>query len=287
MSKNKSMAYQVKNQLGSVTCYGRSKHQDKRVSNNFHPIGIYSVGTYRNYLNKCTAFCNWCKATHGCRTIEECKPYIREYLEAYSEGKSAWSINTVKYAIQKLFDVTNHGFKVDFAAPKRRRIDIEKNRGSVSEVKDFNEKKYAAELNFGCATGSRRAAMLKLEYKDIFLKEGDLYVHFEKDKGGKNRDVKIMPRYRKFIESFIGKGAPTEKVFKHLPSRFPEHRCRRHFAQEYYSLIARNTADIPLNERYVCRADKYGRVFDRKAMMTVSEALGHGRVDVMALHYLD
>jgi len=287
MSKNKSMAYQVKEQLGRVTCYGRSKHADKRPGNKFHPYGIYSVGTYKNYVAKCTAFCNWCKAEHGCKTIEACKPFIHSYLEQYSQGKSAWSINTVKYAIQKLYDVTDHGFKVDFAAPKRRRVDITKNRGEVSDVKDFNEKKYATELNFGCATGARRSAMLKLEYKDIFEEGGEIYVHFEKDKGGKSRDVKIMPRYKSFVRSFIGKGNPTDKVFKKLPVRFPEHRCRRHFAQEYYSILARNTDSIPAKECYICRADKYGRVYDRTAMLEVSEALGHGRVDVMALHYLE
>ncbi len=287
MSKRKSMAYQVKQQLGSITCFGRSKHADKNKGNNYHPPGIYSVGTFKTYTKKCTAFCNWCKEKHGCRTIEECKPFIKEYLDDYSSDKSAFSIHTVKFAIQKLYDVTEHGFKVDYAAPKRSRIDITKNRGNISEVKDFNEKKYAMQLNFGCATGARRSAMLKLEYRDIYEKDGEIYVHFEKDKGGKSRDVKIMPRYRDFIRSFIGTGDPDEKVIKSLPSRFPEHRCRRHFAQEYYALLARDIHDIPKKERYICRGDKYGRVYDREAMLAVSEALGHGRVDVMALHYLE
>lgn len=286
MSKNKSMAYQVKEQLGRVTCYGRSKHADKRPGNNYHPYGIYSVGTYKNYVAKCTVFCNWCKTEYGCKTIEACKPYINTYLEQYSIGKSAWTIHAVKYSIQKLYDVTDHGFKVDFETPRRRRKDIKKNRGSIADVKDFNEKKYARELNFGCATGARRAALLKLEYKDIFEKEGELYVHFERDKGGKSRDVKIMPRYKNFIRSFIKKGDPNEKVFKSLPSRFPEHRCRRHFAQEYYNLIKRDVNSIPVKERYICRIDKSGCVYDRKAMKLVSEALGHERVDVIALHYL-
>lgn len=287
MSKNKSMAYQVKEQLGSVTCYGRSKHADKRPGNNFHPNGIYSVRTFKNYVGSCTVFCNWCKSEYGCKTIEACKPYINKYLEYYSIGKSAWSIHAVKYAIQKLYDVTDHGFKVDFDAPKRRRIDIKKNRGDVSEVKDFNEKKYPRELNFGCATGARRAALLKLKYKDIYEKGGEIYVHFEKDKGGKSRDVKIMPRYKEFVRSFINQGSPDEKVFDHLPTRFPEHRCRRHFAQEYYEFLARNIRTLPVNETYRCRADKCGIVYDRAAMLEVSEALGHGRVDVVALHYLE
>ena len=287
MSKNKSMAYQVKQQLGNITCFGRSKHADKKPGNRFHPNGIYSVGTYNNYVNKCTAFCNWCKVTHGCRTVDACKSYITEYLDQYSPGKSAWSINTVKYAIQKLYDAREHGFKVDYVTPRRRRVDITKNRGEISDVKNFNEKKYTRELNFGCATGARRSAMLKLEYRDIYEKDGEVYVHFEKDKGGKTRDVKIMPRYREFIRTFIGQGAEHEKVFSRLPVRFPEHRCRRHFAQEYYSKLARDIKGIPESDRYICRFDKYGRVYDRKAMLAVSEALGHGRVDVMALHYLE
>jgi len=287
MSKNKSMAYQVKEQLGSITCYGRSKHADKCPRNHFHPHGIYSVRTFKNYVASCTVFCNWCKSEYGCKTIEACKPYIKKYLEYYSNGKSAWSIHSVKYAIQKLYDVTDHGFKVDFETPKRRRVDITKNRGDVSDVKAFNEKKYARELNFGCATGARRAALLKLKYKDIYQKGGEIYVHFEKDKGGKSRDVKIMPRYKEFVRSFMNQGSPDEKVFDHLPSRFPEHRCRRHFAQEYYELLARDIHELPDKETYKCRLDKCGIVYDRAAMLEVSEALGHGRVDVVALHYLE
>lgn len=287
MSKNHSMKYQAKTILASVQCYGRSKHQDKSTGNKYHPKGIYSVKTYEQYVAHCTRFGEWCKARYGLKDIRDCRDLIKEYLDEYSQGKSAWSIHAVKYAIQKLYDTLEPGFKVEYETPQRHRVDITKNRTPIEEVKDFNEKKYKAELNFGCATGARRAALLKLQYSDIYEKDGRVFVHFEKDKGGKTRDVRIQEKYASFIRSFIGKGGPDEKVFKSIPCRFPEHACRRIFANGYYYSIARDTESLTKRERYVCRKDKSGIVYDRAAMLEVSEALGHGRVDVMALHYLE
>jgi hypothetical protein len=40
-------------------------------------------------------------------------------------------------------------------------------------------------------------------------------------------------------------------------------------------------------ELYRCRKDKYGIVYDRKAMLIVSKALGHERIDVIAQSYLN
>ena len=287
MSKNHSMKYQAKTILATVQCYGRSKHLDKSMSNHHHPHGIYSVKTYEQYVEHCTRFGEWCKVNYGKKDLKECREYIREYLDEYSQGKSPWSIRTVKYALQKLYDAIDPGFKVYYDAPKRQRVDIVKNRTPIAEVKGFNYKKYKTELNFGCVTGARKSAMLKLRYSDIYEKDGAVYVHFHKDKGGKTRDVKILDKYAKFIKSFIGKGAPDENIFKSLPCRFPEHSCRRFFANDYYNTIARNPNTLPKSEKYICRKDKSGIEYDRKAMLEVSEALGHGRVDVMALHYLD
>ena len=41
-----------------------------------------------------------------------------------------------------------------------------------------------------------------------------------------------------------------------------------------------------LKEKYYCRGDRKGEVFDRAAMRITSNALGHGRIGVIAGHYL-
>ena len=281
------MRYQVQNELGKVKCTGRSKHLDKRKNNGFHPYGIYSQGTFSQYVEHCTRFAEWCKKEYGCKTLQECKTHVTDYLDDYSKRNRVTSLHTVKYAIQKLYDVSDHGYRVLYETPTRRRIDIVKNRTPISEVKGFDEQKWNVEIKFGYATGARRSALLNLLYRDICEENGEVYVTFFKDKGGKTRTIKIMPQYKDFIRSFINKGCPDENVIKRIPTRFPEHTCRRHYANEYYSLIARKEEEIPKEDRYICRNDKKGIIYDRKAMLEVSAALGHGRVDVMALHYLE
>lgn len=39
-------------------------------------------------------------------------------------------------------------------------------------------------------------------------------------------------------------------------------------------------------ERYYCRLDKRGIIYDRKAMKTALKELGHNRINVIAGHYL-
>lgn len=280
------MSYQVKQILGSQQCYGRSKHADKRAGNDYHPHGIYSVSTFDSYVKQSTAFGEWCKAEHGCKTIESCQPYITEYLDHYSEGKSNSSVHTAKYSIQKLYDALQPGFKVDYAHGKRERALITKNRSEIKDVKDFNEVKHAALIEFGKATGLRRHELLKIRSKDVNLEAGTIVV---KGKGGKVRELKMLEisPHNRFIQK-IETARPDDLVFqKHdVPSRTPEHRCRRAYAQELYRQLARPVSQIPKEDRYVCRKDKAGVIYDKKAMRIVSANLGHGRIDVIANNYL-
>ena len=39
-------------------------------------------------------------------------------------------------------------------------------------------------------------------------------------------------------------------------------------------------------DRYVCRRDRAGVVYDKAAMLQVSRMLGHNRISVIAGHYL-
>ena len=72
----------------------------------------------------------------------------------------------------------------------------------------------------------------------------------------------------------------------HIPKRCPMHALRRDFAQTMYARIARDVTTLPSREVYRCRADMHGEVFDRAALLAVSQQLGHNRINVIAEHYM-
>ena len=57
-----------------------------------------------------------------------------------------------------------------------------------------------------------------------------------------------------------------------------------YFAQRLYDRLARPVHQIPRKDRYVCRADCKGCVYDKRAMRTVSKALGHNRLGVVTYY---
>lgn len=61
---------------------------------------------------------------------------------------------------------------------------------------------------------------------------------------------------------------------------------RADYASAWYKRLARPAAFIPPADRYVCRRDRAGVVYDKAAMLQVSRMLGHNRISVIAGHYL-
>lgn len=49
---------------------------------------------------------------------------------------------------------------------------------------------------------------------------------------------------------------------------------------------ARPIESLERAEKYICRKDKAGIVYDRRAMKIVSKQLGHNRISVIASDYL-
>lgn len=301
------MHYQAATVLGSATCFGRSKHSDKKARNNNHPHGIYSVKTFNDYVAMVSRFGEWCKKNYGEKDLKNCLKYATPYLDGLkAEGKSVWTIHTYKFAIQKFFDTLYHGIKLEYETEKRTRTRITKNRSSTEDMKDFDETKHAFAVEFGKATGLRLSELLLLRYKDIIHNATDdsFSVLVFKGKGGKQRVSPVLPEYYPLFRKIYYCDHSDSKVFytnkqitkqhikgvdesRILPVRFPEHRYRRFYANTWYKKLARDIEAIAnQKEKYRCRKDLKGTVYDRKAMLDVSRFLGHNRVSVIAEHYL-
>ena len=81
--KKGSLVFQTKNILDNKLAIGHSKYYDK--THGGIQDKIYSWSTYRAYLKHCGYFVKYCKEKHGCRIVEDCRPYVDEWLESRQE----------------------------------------------------------------------------------------------------------------------------------------------------------------------------------------------------------
>lgn len=266
---------------------GRSRNVDKR--NGVDREYIYSSKTYKTYHNECKRFAVWCRKTHPeVRHLKECKKYVNEYLTyQISSGKSPWTLTTQKAALAKLYGVDYASF---IATPPRERSKIKRSRNPVSRDKNIsaNTEKFLSTIT--SATGLRRNELCKITGDALrYDSSGRPFLHITRGtKGGKIRDAVIIGATPEETEYIVGlfKSAGKMKLLPKVSSAYDNHRYRAEYAKRLYQHFARNIDEIPKKERYIMRKDRAGEILDKQAMRKVSTAMGHNRIDVIALNYL-
>jgi len=104
-----------------------------------------------------------------------------------------------------------------------------------------------------------------------------------KGKGGRLRDCPILSK--EAVERM--QNTPSgQNVWSKIPSRADIHSYRADYCKSVYRLHARPIGEIPKGDKYYCRSDLKGVVYDKLAMLIASQALGHNRISVIAGHYL-
>lgn len=273
---------QANEKLLDMAAFGISKREDK-LENNGKPRldRIYSSVTMDNYIDVCARFVKWASENHGCRTIEEAEQYAGEYLQGRIDaGYSAWTIRLEASALNKLYQ-RDDNFGV--ALPERRREDITQHRNQ-SWKDDYDEEAHPEICNFCRSCGTRRHELAALTPEDVWLENGLAIVHVVQGKGGRERHVTSLDDYPyQVAQQAAAEG--KELIFDAIPARAPIHEYRAQFANALYKQYARPLDEIPKKERYCCRKERAGTVYDKKAMQIASTALGHNRLDVMT-HYL-
>ncbi|MDO4343793.1 MAG: hypothetical protein Q4C50_03215 [Eubacteriales bacterium] len=283
--KTKSIAYQVRKELYAQKAFGESKHRIKQNGEDYNGK-IFSKVTFSTYEKECIAFGKWCKAEYGCRNIADDKQYVGAYLQRNIEwGYSPWTIRLRASALAKLYRCNTQDFSVEL--PKRQRTEIKRSR---NPTRGFSENRNLIVVNFCKGTGMRRHEILALKPNSYVESGSRSYVYVENGKGGKPRYAYVLPEYRDLVrECFqnavkLGKSTVFEKG--DIKVRMPVHHYRAVYAQAFYNRICRSIDEIPKAERYYCRKDKAGIVYDKKALLIVSRSLGHNRCDVVATNYL-
>lgn len=284
MSKNKSMKYQAQGILKPMLRLGESKHDAKlKAEDKHHLEGIYSTSTYKNYVTVAAQFGNWAKETYGEKVLNNCRQYVDEYLQIrIDKGLSPYTISKDVSALAKLYDCRKEDFGIEI--PQKCRIDIKRSR---AEVKEFDYVKHKDVLDFINGTSHRRSELLRSKKKYYTEVNGEIIVRI-KGKGGKIRYSKVLPQYKEFVKSRLQGLKDEDKVFSasEVPVRTPCHAYRAKYAKDYYNMIARPLNTLTTKEKYICRKDKKGTVYDREALAVVSKMLGHNRLSVIVDHYL-
>lgn len=187
MARKATLKYLLRERLATKkeAGYGRSKHNDKLrteherdrlqregVSNeerirevNYLKDYIYVSSTFNIYSRHVGYFADWLAKEHGLKkiTIEECKPYIQEYMNYMErENYSAYTINLALAAICKATD--------------EKMIDYEHKQRSVAEIirgtgerkhDSFNNIMAKETLEANRLLGLRRNQLKNLKASDI------------------------------------------------------------------------------------------------------------------------
>lgn len=290
----KSLILLVKEELDSKLAIGSSKQQAK-ISGTYRQY-IYSWGTYRTYLQQCCQFARWCKAaakedgSRQPRSLEDCRQYVIQYIEHLQQNEySAYTQKLVLSALCKLYSeypAEGHPFDLQEMPGARHRADITRSRETVIRDAHFSEENNRDIVTFCKCTGLRRAELQQIRGVDLDVNTNTLMV-YRGTKGGRIRMVPVTgsPEELETVRH-LATAAGNDKIFEHISSAMDVHHYRSVYCQRVYDQYNRPLEQIPPADRYYCRNDKKDVVYDKKAMLQASRALGHNRISVIAGHYL-
>ena len=264
---------------------GSKRSKDKAEADTKNKI--YSKATFETYKQQFRHFADWLDKAHPeAFTLEDARGFVDECLRHLIElERSAYSISTAKAAIAKVMGVEATQF---IATPPRLRADIKRSRGVAERDKHISDKKEEELARFTSATGLRRKEMTMITAEDLFFENGQAYLNVTKGtKGGKSRVAKIVGKTEEETKDIVKWIQSKEgRLFNKLSSNYDNHYYRATYANRLYNQLKRDIDDIPTQERYVMRKERAGEVYDKQAMLLVSNALGHNRISVIAQSYL-
>lgn len=287
MGKNPSLIRQIDIALNSMMCAGASKHAAKAMAETPNSLqGIYSYQTLRTYIKQSCEFAKWAKSAYGGKRLADIKQYVPEYLQLRIDaGISPYTIRLDSSALAKLYGCSSTSWGV--MLPKRERAGITRSRLSRAHDREFSEERNADVVDFCKGTGLRKHELVALAPDKI--KEDGTIVFVDKGKGGKSRVVPVLPAYQTHVMAMRNRAieANTPRVFSRMEikNRMDQHAYRRSYAQALYKYYL-SMEQFMSNTKYHCRKDKAGATYDRGIMLAVSIALGHNRIDVIAISYL-
>lgn len=285
----------IKN-IDSQIKYGHSKHQDKIKARNearkkgervtmIH--GIYSFTTRKTYVGEVERFAAWAVSRYKCKNAKSAKQYVRNYLKYCIEKElSPWTIQTRAYSLACAFKCPVNDFGVEL--PKRERKYIKRSRLHTKSDEETKNQKHERIREFARAIGARRGGMVKLRADDIRVRDDGGYEVHLLEKGGKHRWARVNPYRediaREFFDEAKARGEHALLFPDGIAKRLDIHACRAEYARDMYAIY--ESEGCGNNQKYICRNERKGDIYDKGVLMCVSKDLGHSRCDVVVDHYM-
>jgi integrase len=243
---------------------------------------IHSYTTRNVYQQQVLTFINWVRTTYGINRLEELDARADECASTYLTqqrdlGRSPYTLATQRSALRLFFSRPDLAQSVEL--PTRRRELITRSRQPVKQDADIQLANWPDLVLFLQATGLRRSEARALFPGEIYENQsGQLVVYVRKGKGGKAREVHVLPRLEEHVRHLKAQRVGHKHVFDHVPT-FDVHSFRRGYVQELYRVVSGR--DLPPQAGRLKK-----REYDEAAALYVSRQLGHERIDVLLRHYL-
>lgn len=283
-----SLKKQVCDCFNKMFVPGRKKHLDKKA-NKGRPRQdiIYSYRTLKLYTSNAIRFVTWCKERHGCRYLAECRDHVQEYLMERRDRLAASTVHNDASALAKLYGCSKKDFGVKL--PKRERRNFVKNRGDAW-VGHYSKALHKEIHILSEGAGLRRGEMKRLTPEHVTVRgDGRVWLEGVEGKGGKFRDILVRQEYGDRILAMASEAIDAGRssmLSEKIPNRAPAHADRGlAYARGLYAEFARPIDQVPRAERYYCRKDMRGQIYDKKALRIVTRSLGHERLSVV-MNYL-
>jgi integrase len=163
--------------------------------------------------------------------------------------------------------------------PSRKRVDITRSRRPAVRDSHVQPAHWQPLITFCQACGLRREELRDLHVRDVYWRRDDhaLVVRVVRGKGGKWREAPVLAGQEAQVLRVTEGRHPNDPVFAHLPEQLDLQALRRTYARLLYQ---------QLSGRPIPQADAPLETVDLQAVLQVSRALGHNRVDVVLTYYL-
>ena len=293
-SHRPSVKYQALKRLDGKMAIGTSRHEAKLAARaeaiargeDGWAASDYLIRSYKTretYQGLILPFVDWARHTYGIKDLgdldaradELAGRYLTLHLQA---GNSPSTLKTERAALRLFFSDRTIASRV--LLPKRTRQGITRSRHPVARDRKFQPANWLPLLNFERAVGLRKNELRRILVKEIREVDGTLFAYVSRGKGGKAREVPVLPGCEQAILSVIAGRNPDERIFPRLPDTEVQD-LRREYAQQLYLHYTGPGWTLPPTDRRLRPSD-----YDPLAVEKVSKALGHNRQDVVLHSYL-
>src|SRR5437868_11774055 len=200
----KSIIREALDRLDEKMAIGKSRHDAKlALREEQGPTWSISTGRMHSfktrgvYQEQTVRFIKWARSAHHMINLAQLDPHANtlatEYLQQQlADGKSPYTLQVERAALRLFFD--NRALASEVAIPRRAREQITRARGSIIYGNHLNPDHWQSMIRSLRATGLRRREATNLHVGDVSQDlGGQLLVHIDNGKGGKLRDVPVLP----------------------------------------------------------------------------------------------